>query len=342
MGAKRGDETRRRGGNRITVRVARKIALAVLMVFATGHARAQSSDYPTRTVTIVAPSAPGGLYSLFARILGAKLEQRFGKTFVVENRPGAASVIGAQLVARAAPDGYTLMTASGATMAVNVTLHKQLPYDPVADFVPIALIARVPEVLVVNPGLPVHSLVDLGVLARTQPLTFASAGPGTAQHLEGEMLRQALGLDMTHVPYKGALPALNDVIGGHVTMMFTPIANARSMIQAGKVRAIGIAASSRVEALPDVPPLAEIGAPGFEAGGWFMLVAPAATPRAIVVRLADASRAILAEPELRAQFVRQGLIPVDTPSPDELKVFVREQIAYWDRTLHRIGLAGME
>jgi tripartite-type tricarboxylate transporter receptor subunit TctC len=147
---------------------------------------------------------------------------------------------------------------------------------------------------------------------------------------------------MTHVPYKGALPALNDVMGGHVTMMFTPIANALSMIQAGKVRAIGLAAGTRVEALPDVPPLAEIGAPGFEAGGWFMLVAPAATPRAIVARLHDASRAILAEPELRAQFVRQGLIPVDTPSPDELELFVREQIAYWDRTLRRIGLAGME
>jgi len=261
---------------------------------------------------------------------------------VVENRPGAASVVGAQSVARAAPDGYTLMTASGATLAVNVTLHKHLPYDPVADFVPIALIARVPEVLVVNPALPVRSLADLAVLAKSQPLTFASAGPGTAQHIEGEMLRQALGLDMTHVPYKGALPALNDVMGGHVTMMFTPIANALSMIQAGKVRAIGVAAGARVEALPEVPPLAEIGAAGFEANGWFMLVAPAATPRAIVARLHDASRAILAEPELRAQFVRQGLIPVDTPSPDELKVFVREQIAYWDRTLHKIGLAGME
>jgi tripartite-type tricarboxylate transporter receptor subunit TctC len=318
------------------------VALALVATVTAGRALAQPSDYPARLVTIVAPSAPGGLYSLFARILGSRLEQRLGKSFVVENRPGAASVIGAQSVARAAPDGYTLMIASGATLAVNVTLHKHLPYDPVADFVPIALIARIPEVLVVNPALPVHALGDLATLARTRPLTFASAGPGTAQHLEGEMLKQALGLDMTHVPYKGALPALNDVMGGHVTMMFTPIANALSMIQAGKVRAIGLAARERVEALPDVAPLADIGVPGFEASGWFMLVAPAATPRAIVDRLHAESRAILAEPELRAQFVRQGLIPVDTPPPDELKAFVREQIAYWDRTLHRIGLAGME
>src|ERR1051325_1771495 len=312
------------------------------MTFIASDAVAQPSDYPSRPVTIIAPSAPGGLYSLFARILGNRLEQRLGRTFVVENRPGAASVLGAQLVARAVPDGYTLMIASGATLAVNVTLHKHLPYDPVADFVPIALIARVPEVLVVNPALPVRSLADLGVLAKSQPLTFASAGPGTAQHIEGEMLRQALGVAMTHAPCKGALPALNDVMGGHVTMMFTPIANALSMIQAGKVRAIGLAARERVEALPDVPPLAEIGAPGFEANGWFMLVAPAATPRAIVARLHAESRAILAEAEQRAQSVRQGLIPADTPPPDELQAYVREQIAYWDRTLRRIGLAGME
>lgn len=318
------------------------VALALLTTFAAGRAVAQSADYPSRLVTIVAPSAPGGLYSLFARILGSRLEQRLGRTFVVENRPGAASVLGAAVVARAAPDGYTLMVASGATMAVNVTLHRQLPYDPVADFMPIALIARVPEVLVVNPALPVRSLADLAALARSQPLTFASAGPGTAQHLEGEMLKQALGLDMTHVPYKGALPALNDVMGGHVTMMFTPIANALSMIQAGKVRAIGLAARDRVEALPDVAPLADIGVPGFEARGWFMLVAPSATPAPIVARLHAEVRAILADPELRAQLVRQGLIPVETPSPEELKVFVREQIAYWDRTLHKIGLARME
>jgi tripartite-type tricarboxylate transporter receptor subunit TctC len=321
----------------------RFMALALtLSLAALDRPAAAQSDYPNRIVTIVAPSAPGGLYSLFARILGHALEQRLGQTFVVENRPGAASVVGAAAVAHAAADGYTLMTASGTTLAVNVTLHRHLPYDPRTDFVPIALIARVPEVLVVNPALPVHSLADLKALARTQPLTFASAGPGTAQHIEGEMLRQALGLDMTHVPYKGALPALNDVVGGHVTMMFTPVANALSMIQAGKVRAIGLATRERVEALPDVAPLADIGLPGFEAGGWFMLVAPAATPAPIVARLHAETAAILADPELRGQFIAQGLVPVATPSVDELRAFVREQVAYWDRTLHRIGLAGME
>jgi tripartite-type tricarboxylate transporter receptor subunit TctC len=309
------------------------------------RAAAQAAEYPSRLVTIVAPSAPGGLYSLFARIIANRLEQRLGRTFLVENRPGAASVLGAATVARAPADGYTLMVASGATLAVNVTLHKTLPYDPVADFVPIALIARVPEVLVIDPALPVRSLADLSALAKSEPsrpLTFASAGPGTAQHLEGEMLSRALGLDMTHVPYKGALPALNDVIAGHATMMFSPVANALPMIEAGKVRALGLAARERVEALPDVPPLAEIGVPGFEASGWFMLVAPAATPAPIIARLHAELQQILANPELRRQFIRQGPIPAEAATPDRLKAYVGEQIASWRETLARIGLAGME
>ena len=319
------------------------LSLALLLAAAADLvAPVAAADYPTRLVTIVAPSAPGGLYSLFARILAGKLEQRLGRTFVVENRPGAASVVGALAVARAAPDGYTLMVASGATMAVNVTLHKALPYDPAADFVPIALIARVPEVLVVDPALPIRSLADLTAYANDHPVTFASAGAGTAQHLEGEMLKRALGVEMTHVPYKGALPALNDVMGGHVTMMFSPVANALSMIAAGKVRAIGLATRDRVAALPDVPPLAALGAAGFDAAGWFMLVAPAATPRAIVDRLHREMRAILADPALRQQFVDEGLIPVDTPPPDALTTYVRDQIAVWRDTLTRIGLAGIE
>jgi tripartite-type tricarboxylate transporter receptor subunit TctC len=303
---------------------------------------AAAQDYPSRLVTIVAPSAPGGLYSLFARILADRLAQRLGRTFVVENRPGAASVLGAAAVARAPADGYTLMIASGATMAVNVTLHKALPYDPVVDFIPVALIARVPEVLVVNPALPVHTLADLVALGKRVPLTFASAGSGTAQHLEGEMLKQAFGLDMTHVPYKGALPALTDVVGGHVSLMFAPVTPALPMIAAGKLRALGLAAHEKIAALPGVAPLADLGLSGFEPSGWFMLVAPAATPRAIVGRLHAEARAILADPALRRQFDDEGLIPVDTPDPAALAAYVREQIAYWRDTLTRLGLAGLE
>src|SRR5215467_3653920 len=181
---------------------------------------AWGADYPTRIVTIVALSAFGGLYSLFARIIGNRLEQRLGQTFVVENRPGAASVVGAVVVARAAPDGYTLMIASGATMAVNVTLHKTLPYDPTADLVPVALIARIPEVLVVNAALPVHSLADLAALAKSPAgrLSYGSPGAGTGPHLSGVALAEALGVELTHVPYKGMSPAINDVAGGHVPL----------------------------------------------------------------------------------------------------------------------------
>src|SRR5262249_25032834 len=211
----------------MTTRPTRRIIwLALAATVIAGRALGQPADYPSRPVTIIAPSAPGGLYSLFARILRSRLEQRLRQPRAGGNRAAArpgARARARRRGARAGHDGYTMMTASGATLAVNVTLHKQLPYDPVADFAPIALIARVPELLVVNPALPVHSLADLAALAKKQPLTFASAGPGTAQHLEGEMLRQALGLDMTHVPYKGALPALNDVMGGHLAMIFTPI-----------------------------------------------------------------------------------------------------------------------
>ncbi len=324
---------------------ARRAVLAALALSAAllgDPVRAQDAAYPSRMVTIVAPSAPGGLYSLFARILSNRLEQRLGQSFIVENRPGGSSVVGALAVARATPDGYTLMVASGATMAVNVTLHKSLPYDPRVDFAPIGLIARVPEVLVVNAALPVRSLADLKALAKERPLTFASAGPGTAQHIEGEMLKRALGVDMVHVPYKGALPALNDVLGGHVTMMFTPIPNALPLIAAGKLRAIALATSERVEALADVPSLAALGLTGFETGGWFMLVAPAATPQPIVDRLHAEVRAIMADPALRQDLVRQGLIPAETPSPQELQAFVRDEIAHWRTVLIDLGLAGIE
>jgi tripartite-type tricarboxylate transporter receptor subunit TctC len=197
-------------------------------------------------------------------------------------------------------------------------------------------------VLVVNADLPVRSVADLVALAKQKPLTFASPGPGTAAHLEGEMLNLALGIKMTHVPYKGALPALSDVAGGHVSVMFTPIPNALSLIQAGKIRTIGLATKERVEALPGVEPLAEIGVQNFNVGGWFMLVAPAATPKPVVDRLHRELLAISREPDIRDEFVRQGLIPVESTSPEELKEYVRSQIAYWRQTLPKIGLAGIE
>src|SRR5260221_9249546 len=194
-----------------------------LVLFTASAAHAQ--DYPNRTVTIVAPSAPGGMYSILARLIGSKLERLYGQSFVIENRPGASSIAGAVFVAHAAPDGYTLMTVASTTMATNVSLHRNLPYDPLTDFIPIVQIARSPEVLLINATLPVRSIEDLVKLARSTPggLSFGSAGPGTGQHLNGELLKMRLGIPMQHIPYKGMQPALNDLAGGHIAMMTSPI-----------------------------------------------------------------------------------------------------------------------
>jgi tripartite-type tricarboxylate transporter receptor subunit TctC len=318
------------------------IGLAAL-VLPPSPARAQ--DYPTRTVTIVAPSAPGGMYSILARLIGGKLERLYGKSFVVENRPGASSVTGAVAVTRAPPDGYTLMVATSSTLATNVTLHKNLPYDPLADFVPITLIALSPEVLLINASLPVRSIADLVKLAHTTPggLSFGSAGPGTAQHLNGELLKAALGVEMHHIPYKGIQPALNDLAGGHIALMSAPIPVALPLVQGARVRMLGVTTKERLEAIPDVPPLAEIGVPGYNAPSWFMLVAPAKTPRAIIDKLHGDLRTVLDEADVREEFImRQGLIPVRSPPPDELKRFVATEIVRFGDIVRRTGLAGSE
>lgn len=315
----------------------------IVAIFAAGSLPASAQDYPNRTVTIVAPSAPGGLYSLFSRLIGSKFEQRLGKSFVVENRPGAGSIVGMQSVARAAGDGYTLMVVNSTGMAANVTLHKSLPYDPVADFVPIGLLAMVPEVLVVNAALPIRSIADLTRFAKEKGnISFGSAGPGTTQHISGEMLKRALGINMTHVPYKGMAPALNDLTGGHIEMMFSPVPNSLPLIQAGKLRLLGINTTQRMEAIPDARPLAELGIKEFDVASWFMLVAPVKTPKPIVDRLHAELRGFVNDPEVRQEYIKMGLVPVDSESPEKLKGFVREEIARWGDIVRRAGLAGME
>ena len=300
-------------------------------------------DYPNRTVTVVAPAAPGGLYSLFARLIGSKLEQRFGKSFIVENKPGASSIVGSLAVIRSPHDGYTLMIANTSGLAANVTLHKSLPYDPLKDFAPVALIARVPEVLVVNAALPVNSLAELAQLARSTPggLSFASAGAGTAQHLSGIELGAALGVPVTHVPYKGMQPAIADVAGGHIPFMFSPIPFALPLAQAGKLRMLGVTTAERIEAVPDVPPLTEIGLKQFDAVSWFMLVAPGGTPADVVGKLHQEVRAVIADPEVHQEFVKLGLAPVQSP-PADLPGFIKSEIAVWGEIIRRAGLAGSQ
>src|SRR5262245_11066842 len=245
------------------------IGCALLALAAVGAAGApvKAEPYPARPVTFVVPFAPGGGTEFLARMLGQHLEQRLGKPFVIENRPGGGGVVGALSVARAAPDGYTILMAPSPVMAINVALHKKLPYDPTADFVPVALVAATPYVLVVTPSLPAQSVPDLIALGKAKAghLAFASAGLGTPHHLFAQLFKSSTGIEMTHVPYRGSVPALTDVAAGHVQLMFCDIPPALGLINEGKVRALGVSTKERVAALPDLASVAEQGLADFDA-----------------------------------------------------------------------------
>jgi tripartite-type tricarboxylate transporter receptor subunit TctC len=326
----------------------RRVVLASLLASALGgatnRATAQTSDYPSRPVTFIVPFAPGGVTSLFARILGQKLEQRLGKPFVVENRPGGGGVTAATAVARAAADGYTIMMASSAVLAINVTVRKNLPYDPRTELTPIALLARVPFVLVVNPALPIQSVADLVKLAKDKPgqIAFGTPGPGTFHHLNAEMFKGIFGLDLVHVPYKGSAPALNDIVGGHIQMMFCDVPPALSLIESGKIRALGVTTKERVPAVADIPPLTEVGIPGFDTASWHTVTTTGNVPQGIVDKLYGHIREIMSDPAVTESLVKDGALPQVSPSPLELKRFVESEIARWGQVIERAGLAGSE
>jgi tripartite-type tricarboxylate transporter receptor subunit TctC len=318
------------------------LALALLPASA-GRTAAQTSDYPARPVTFIVPFAPGGVTSLFARLLGQKLEQRLGKPFVVDNRPGGG-VTAATAVAQAAPDGYTIMMASSTILAINVTVRKNLAYDPRRDLTPIALLARVPFVLVVNPSLPIRSVDDLVKLAKEKPgqLSFGTPGPGTFHHLNAEMFKGIFGLDLIHVPYKGSAPALNDLVGGHIQMMFCDVPPAMSLIQSGKIRALGVTTAQRVPAVPDIPPLAEAGIPGYDTASWHTVTTTGNVPKPTVDKLYGNIREIMDDPAVIEVLTRDGALPQVSPTPEEMRRFVESEISRWGKIIEQAGLAGSE
>jgi len=318
--------------------------LPIVLLAAGATALAQPTDYPNRPVTFIVPFAPGGVTSLFARVLGAKLEQRLGKPFVVENRPGGGGVTAAAAVAHAAPDGYNIMMASSTVLAINVTMRKSLPYDPRKDLAPIALLARVPFVLVVNPALPIQSVADLVKLARDKPgqITFGTPGPGTFHHLNAEMFKSIFGLDLVHVPYKGSAPALNDLVGGHIQFMFCDVPPAMSLIESGKIRALGVTTKELVRAVKAIPPLAEVGVPGFDTASWHTVTTTGGVPKPIVDLLAGHIREIMSDASVTEALVKDGALPQVSPSPDEMKVFVEREIVRWGKVVEQAGLAGSE
>ncbi len=305
---------------------------------------ARAQDYPTRAVTIVNPFAPGGGTDLLARMVAQKLEQRLGKSFLIENKTGAGSIIAAVAVQKSAPDGHTLLMAPTPTMAVNVSLYKSLPYEPLTDFIPLALLAQTPFVLVVNPDLPVKSVKELIDYAKANvgKLTFASVGPGVPHHLYMEMFKSMTGIQASYVPYRGSLPALNDVVAGHVPMMFVDFGPATGALQSGKVRPLGVTSRFRIAGYPDIPPIAEAGVPGFDAVGWQMIVAPAKTPRPVVDRLNRELTDILAQEDTKQDVLKFGFVPVANRSVEALQEFVRSETARWGKVVRDAGIAGTQ
>ena len=319
------------------------IALAAIAVSADRTwSQPSTADYPNHQVNLVVPFAPGGGTDILGRLIGQKLSDRFGKPFVVENRPGAGTVTAAVQVAKSPPDGYTIMMATSGTMAMNTTLYKKLPYDPGKDLVLVALVCNVPFVLVVNPALPVNSVADLVKLAKAQPLSYGSGGAGAFHHLMGELFKTTLDIPMTHVPYKGTLPALNDVIAGHIQLMFSDLAPAYPLIQAGKVRALGVTTARRAAAAPEIPPLAEVGVPGFDWAPWQSVAAPGATPPDILAKLNGALNEASGEPEVAKQLASLHFTPARKGSLAELEAFVKSETARWAKVLQQAGVAGSE
>ena len=295
------------------------------------------------TITIVVPYAPGGTTDLLGRMLAKEMAPLLGRTIVVDNKPGAGSAVGASLVARAPADGSTLLVATSSTFAINPWLYKKLSYDPIQDFAPIGLIGAVPLVVVVNAATPVHSIRELIALSKAKPgtMSYGSAGNGSPQHLVAEMFKAATGADLTHIPYKGSSPAVTDLLGGQIQVMFSDIPPALSHIRSGRLRALAVTSARRQPTLLDVPTIAESGAPGtagFQAVAWQSLVAPAATPPDTITRYADALAKVMNQRDVRARLAADGLEPA-TMGPKELAAYIRSESERWGKVIKASGAA---
>ncbi len=301
-------------------------------------------EYPAGNVRIIVPLGAGGAMDTIARTVAGKLQDRFGKPVIVENITGGGTLIAAQTLAKAQPDGQTLLVAPSGMLTTNLTLFKQLPYNPGTDFTPVSHYVEIAFVLVVNADLPVGSIADLVKLAKQKPgsLTYSSTGIGQVPHLAGEMLARQTGIELTHVPYRGAPQALLDVVSGQVSMTFADPSVARELIADGKVRALGVSSRTRLGILPDVPPLTEAGVPGYEAVSWHMLLAPAATPKPIVAKLHDEFALAMAAPEMQSQLIRMGLTPIVSEPVDELPAFMNRELAKWSEVVRQVGIAGTQ
>ncbi len=312
-------------------------AFHVLLAFGLLTGIAQAEGYPNKPIRIIVPYPPGGFNDTLARTLGQKLTVKWGRPVIVDNRPGGGSTIGTNLAAKSAPDGYTLLIVSFA-FAVNPALYATLPYDTGKDFVPIVHAANTPNLLVVNPGLPVKSVKELIALAKSKPgkLNYASGGNGSSPHLSMELFKSLAGVDVVHIPYKGSAPAVTDLIGGQVDLMFDNVPNVIQQVKAGKLRGLAVSSKERSPFVKDLPTVAESGVPGFDVSVWFGVVAPAGTPQSVIAKLNAEINQILKRPEVVELFQTQGVKPIGG-TPEAFSVFLRAQMTKWAKVVKESG-----
>ena len=300
-----------------------------LALLASRPAMAEAA-YPNRVIKLIVPYPPGGTTDLLGRLIADQIKSGLNATVIVENKPGAGTTLGADLVAHASPDGYTLLLATSTTLAINKTLYKKLPYDPVKDFAPISLVAEVPFALIVNPLIPAKTLTEFIAYAKANPgLAYGSAGNGSPQHLGAELLKTQAGIDIRHVPYRGSVPAMLDVIANHIPFMIVDLEPALPQIKEGKVRVLGVTTPKRVAVAPDIPTIAESGLPGYQLVAWQGLVAPAGTPREIVDALAAQIAKMLADPATSGRFATLAIEPLPGSTPDSFAAYIKTEVDRW-------------
>ncbi len=321
------------------------LRLAVSAVLALAAAPAHAQSWPTKSITIVVPLAAGTGMDTIARLYGDQLTQTLGKPVVIDNRPGAAMMLAMTSIARAPADGYTLGIATSGPLATNPVLYKKIDYDPDKDFSPIALYVKSPFVLVINPALPVRTVPELIKLAKESPtpLTYSTPGVGLMQHLSIEFMKQRFGFEMTHVPYRNTPQSVSDIAAGHVALGFAEAGAAVPLIKDGKLRALAVSSKSRLPVLPDVPPFSEAsGADDYEAVSWHVLLAPAATPKAVIDRLHPEMKRIMASADMVKRVSDLGLIPFDTPPVEGVRTYIKSEQQKWGALVRKLGLEGSQ
>jgi tripartite-type tricarboxylate transporter receptor subunit TctC len=320
------------------LRIVLSVAIGAVVLTAQAQAQANAQAWPQRPVRIVVPSPPAGGTDIVARVMADHFSKAFKQQFFVENRPGAGNMIGIESVARAPNDGYTfLMTAS--TLSLNSVLYKKVSYDPIKDFAPITLAAKAPNVLIVNPSVPAKTLTEFIALAKSQPgkLTYGTPGIGTSPHMCMELFKSMAGVDLQHIPYRGTVPALTDVMSGQISGMFSTALSAKPQIEAGKVRAFGVSTATRSSSMPDIPSIAEAGVPGYEAVQWYGFLAPAGTPAAIISQIHAESMKALNSAEMKEKLAHDGAEPSPT-SPEEFAAHIRAELDKWRKVAKAAGI----